>query len=66
MSKNYVEIHGVHHVAYRCRDAEQTIKKHRPVMYIEMHDTQAFTLMKEWGYMILCSHGMNRLYKSIK
>ena len=46
--------------------AEQTIKKHRPVMYIEMHDTQAFTLMKEWGYMILCSHGMNRLYKSIK
>jgi len=46
--------------------AEQTIKKHRPVMYIEMHDTQAFTLMKEWRYMILCSHGMNRLYKSIK
>tara|TARA_B100000029_G_scaffold339083_1_gene331242 strand:- start:14 stop:691 length:678 start_codon:yes stop_codon:yes gene_type:complete len=46
--------------------AEQTIKKHKPVMYIEMHDTQAFTLMKEWGYMILCSHGMNRLYKSIK
>lgn len=46
--------------------AEQTIKKHRPIMYIEMHDAQAFKLMNDWGYRIICSHSMNRLYKSIK
>ena len=46
--------------------AEQTIKKHRPIMYIEMHDAQAFKLMTDWGYRIICSHSMNRLYKSIK
>ena len=46
--------------------AEQTIKKHRPTMYIEMHDAQALKLMTDWGYRIICSHSMNRLYKSIK
>jgi len=45
--------------------AENTIRKHKPAMYIEMHDTEAFTFMKnlDLGYRILYSHGVNRLYK---
>jgi len=45
--------------------AENTIRKHKPIMYIEMSDPQAYTFMKELdlGYRILYSHGVNRLYK---
>ena len=46
--------------------AEQTIRKHKPVMYIEMHDMQAFNFMMDidCGYRIFEATGMNRLYKS--
>ena len=46
--------------------AEQTIRKHKPVMYVEMHDTQAFNFMMDinCGYRIMEAYGMNRLYKS--
>ena len=46
--------------------AEQTIRKHKPVMYVEMHDTQAFNFMMDinCGYRIMEAQGMNRLYKS--
>ena len=45
--------------------AENTIKKHKPIMYIEMSDPQAYTFMKELdlGYRCFYSHGVNRLYK---
>jgi len=45
--------------------AENTIRKHKPIMYIEMHDTQAYTFMKnlDLNYRILYSHGADRLYK---
>tara|TARA_B100000809_G_C14980176_1_gene474213 strand:+ start:150 stop:866 length:717 start_codon:yes stop_codon:yes gene_type:complete len=46
--------------------AEQTIRKHKPVMYIEMHDIQAFNFMMDidCGYRIFEAQGVNRLYKS--
>jgi len=42
-----------------------TIKKHKPIIYIEMHDTEAYTFLKNLDpdYRILYSHGVNRLYK---
>ena len=45
--------------------AENTIRKHKPIMYIEMSDPQAYTFMKELdlGYRCFYSHGVNRLYK---
>jgi FkbM family methyltransferase len=45
--------------------AENTIRKHKPIMYIEMSDTEAYTFMKELDldYRIIYSHGVNRLYK---
>ena len=45
--------------------AENTIRKHKPIMYIEMHDTQAYTFIKnlDLNYRILYSHGADRLYK---
>ena len=45
--------------------AINTIKKHKPIIYIEMHDTEAYTFMKnlDLDYRILYSHGVNRLYK---
>ena len=45
--------------------AENTIKKHKPIIYIEMHDTEGFNFMKnlDLDYRILYSHGADRLYK---
>ena len=45
--------------------AENTIRKHKPIIYIEMHDTEGFDFMKnlDLGYRILYSHGADRLYK---
>ena len=45
--------------------AENTIRKHKPIIYIEMHDTEAYTFMKnlDLDYRILYSHGADRLYK---
>ena len=45
--------------------AINTIKKHKPIIYIEMHDTEAYTFLKNLDpdYRILYSHGVNRLYK---
>ena len=45
--------------------AENTIRKHKPIMYIEIHDTEAYTFMKnlDLDYRILYSHGADRLYK---
>ena len=44
--------------------AENTIRKHKPIMYIEMSDPQAYTFMKEldMDYRIFYSHSMNRLW----
>ena len=46
--------------------AENTIKKHKPIIYIEMHDTEGFNFIEnlDIGYRIFYSNGMNRLYKS--
>ena len=45
--------------------AENTIRKHKPIMYIEMSDPQAYTFMKtlDLGYRSLYAHGADRLYK---
>ena len=45
--------------------AEKTIRKHKPIIYIEMHDTEGFTFMKnlDLDYRILYSKGADRLYK---
>ena len=45
--------------------AENTIRKHKPILYIEVSDAEAFTFMKnlDLNYRILYSHGVNRLYK---
>jgi len=45
--------------------AENTIRKHKPIIYIEMHDIEGYTFMKnlDLGYRIFYSHGVNRLYK---
>ena len=45
--------------------AENTIRKHKPIMYIEMSDPQSYTFMKELdlGYRCFYSHAVNRLYK---
>jgi len=44
--------------------AEQTIRKHKPIMYIEMHDTEAYTFIKDldMGYKIVYAHGTDRLW----
>jgi FkbM family methyltransferase len=45
--------------------AENTIRKHKPVIYIEMHDTEGFNFMKnlDLDYRSLYAHGADRLYK---
>ena len=45
--------------------AENTIRKHKPIIYIEMHDTEGFNFMKnlDLDYRIFYSHGADRLYK---
>jgi len=46
--------------------AENTIRKHKPIMYIEMCDPEAYTFIDNLniGYRIFYSNGMNRLFKS--
>ena len=46
--------------------AENTIRKHKPIIYIEMHDIEGFNFIEDLdiGYRIFYSNGMNRLYKS--
>ena len=46
--------------------AENTIRKHKPIMYIEIHDAEAYTFMEnlDLGYRIFYSNSMNRLFKS--
>ena len=46
--------------------AENTIRKHKPIMYIEMSDPEAYTFIEnlDIGYKILYSNGVNRLFKS--
>ena len=46
--------------------AENTIRKHKPIMYIEVCDPEAYTFIEnlDIGYRIFYSNGMNRLYKS--
>ena len=45
--------------------AENTIRKHKPIMYIEMCDTEAYAFIEnlDIGYRIFYSNGMNRLFK---
>ena len=45
--------------------AENTIRKHKPIMYIEMSDTEAYTFMKnlDLDYRIFYANGADRLYK---
>jgi len=45
--------------------AENTIRKHKPIMYIEMSDSEAYTYIKDLdlGYRSLYAHGADRLYK---
>ena len=55
MSKNYVEIEGVHHVAYRCRDAEQTRWFYEDVLGLKLAAAMSFDHVsgtdKEMKYM---------------
>ena len=46
--------------------AENTIRKHKPIMYIEMNDTEAYIFMKnlDLGYNIFYASELNRLYKA--
>jgi len=46
--------------------AVNTIRKHKPIMYIEMSDPEAYTFIEnlDIGYKILYSNGVNRLFKS--
>mgnify|MGYP001167338277 FL=1 len=46
--------------------AENTIRKHKPIMYIEVCDPEAYTFIEnlDIGYRIFYSNGMNRLFKS--
>ncbi len=46
--------------------AENTIRKHKPIMYIEVCDPEAYTFIDnlDIGYKIFYSNGMNRLFKS--
>ena len=48
--------------------AENTIRKHKPIMYIEMSDIEAYTFMKDLdlGYNIFYASGVNRLYKAVE
>ena len=45
--------------------AIETIKKHNPIIYIEIHDPRAYGLMKDLdlGYRVFYSNKMNRLFK---
>jgi FkbM family methyltransferase len=45
--------------------AENTIRKHKPIMYIEMSDSEAYTYIKDLdlGYRSIYAHGADRLYK---
>ena len=55
MSKKYVEIEGVHHVAYRCRDAEQTRWFYEDVLGLKLAAAMSFDHVsgtdKEMKYM---------------
>ena len=46
--------------------AENTIRKHKPIMYIEVCDPEAYEFIEnlDIGYRIFYSNGMNRLFKS--
>jgi len=46
--------------------AENTIRKHKPIMYIEVCDPEAYKFIEnlDIGYKIFYSNGMNRLFKS--
>ena len=46
--------------------AENTIRKHKPSMYIEMSDPEAYTFIDnlDIGYRIFYSNSMNRLFKN--
>ena len=46
--------------------AENTIRKYKPIMYIEVCDPEAYTFIEnlDIGYRIFYSNGMNRLFKS--
>ena len=46
--------------------AENTIRKHKPIMYIEVCDPEAYNFIENLniGYRIFYSNGMNRLFKS--
>ena len=45
--------------------AENTIRKHKPTMYIEMCNPEAYTFIEKLdiGYKIFYANGMNRLFK---
>ena len=48
--------------------AKNTIKKHKPIMYIEMNDPAAYIFMKnlDLGYNIFYASELNRLYKAVE
>ena len=69
MSKNYVEIEGVHHVAYRCRDAEQTRWFYEDVLGLKLAAAMSFDHIsgtdKEMKYMHILVN-MVQLYLNYK
>ena len=47
-------------------NAKETIKKHKPVLYIEITDPEAIRFLESLnlGYKLIYGVSMNRLYKS--
>ena len=48
--------------------AVNTIKKHKPIIYIEINDIEVFHFMEnsDLGYRIVYANGLNRLYKAVE
>ena len=43
--------------------ALSTIQKHKPIIYIEIHDYDAYALCLSLGYRYILANGVNRLFK---
>ena len=43
--------------------ALSTIQKHKPIIYIEIHDYDAYALFLSLGYRYILANGVNRLFK---
>ena len=63
---DFMKIDVEEHEYKLLRGAQETIKKHKPIMYIEVCDLSAYRFIEDLdiGYRIFYVNGMNRLFKS--